>query len=340
MNGFLPDPTRWKDRTDQANLAERAAGRAIRSLDNPEPLATIQLARIAARIRSERSSPRPRRFWLTATAALLVCGAAMASAAHMKILPRWLTGIESPRPMPAPATPSSRPKSRVPHSVPAPTDLPAAKSDDAPAVAAEPSKVFDPTQPRVTTRKAVQRPLAMRTFPAQNPIPVVPPPPPPSEAPPTAVPLARPFNTPSDQSAWVQMPAERYLTKAIRALRVEQSPEAALALLDRHSPALDKSDFRHEALLLRVEALLKLHRHTDVLRLLEATPLTDVPASRTLLLTRGELRAAAGHCMDAMADFDRVLAQTQGHDRRALLGLAKCHKQMGNEANSRAEMER
>jgi len=394
MSGFLLEPTRWKDRIDQANLAERAVGQDIRSLDKPEPLSATQLARIAARILSERSRRRPRRFWLTATAALLFCGAAAASAAHMKILPVWLSGIEGPRPLSAPTTRPSRP-ARPKSRVPALADIPAANPNDGLPVAAEPSlveppavetesvaplgkdKVFDFAQPRVTTHKAAPRPLAMNTLLAQPTIPVVPSPPPPSETPPAAALPAEPLNAAVRQSAWAGIPAEdkhtvpvpiapagqsisspsspsssssppsgwaerpaRYLTEAIRALRVEQSPDAALALLDRHAQALNESDFRHEALLLRVEALLKLHRHADALQLLDGTPLVGVAASRTLLLTRGELRAAAGHCVDGLADFDRVLAQTQGHDRRALLGLAKCRKQMGDEAGSRAEMER
>jgi hypothetical protein len=130
------------------------------------------------------------------------------------------------------------------------------------------------------------------------------------------------------------------LTAAIQALRVEHSPDAALALLDRYAPKLDKSAFRHEALLLRVEALLKLNRQLDVLRLLDATPLAGVAASRTLLLTRAELRAAAGHCADSLADFDRVLAQTDGRDGRALLGRAQCRKQLGDDAGAREDRDR
>jgi hypothetical protein len=130
------------------------------------------------------------------------------------------------------------------------------------------------------------------------------------------------------------------LTEAIRALRVEHAPDAALALLDRYAPILDKSAFRHEALLLRVEALFKLNRQPDVLRLLDATPLAGVAASRTLLLNRAELRAAAGRYADALADFDRVLAQTDGREGRALLGRAKCRKQLGDETGARADRDR
>jgi hypothetical protein len=114
------------------------------------------------------------------------------------------------------------------------------------------------------------------------------------------------------------------LSAAVHALRAEHAPEAALAILDRNAGELDKSSVGHEALLLRVEAMLKLERRGEVLKLLDAAPLAGVAASRTLLLTRGELRADAGRCAEAIADFDLVLVQTQGHNKRALAGRAKC----------------
>lgn len=118
----------------------------------------------------------------------------------------------------------------------------------------------------------------------------------------------------------------KHLSAAVNALRVEHSPAAALALLDRYGGELEKSSVSHEALLLRVEAMLKLERRTEVLSLLDDAPLAGVAASRTLLLTRAELRAAAGRCPEAVTDFDLVLVQTQGHNKRALAGIAKCKK--------------
>jgi hypothetical protein len=118
----------------------------------------------------------------------------------------------------------------------------------------------------------------------------------------------------------------KYLSAAIHALRVEHSPTTALALLDRHAGDLEKSSVSHEALLLRVEAMLKLERQTEVLKLLDAAPMAGVAASRALLLTRGELRAAANRCAEAISDFDLVLVHTQGRNKRALAGRAKCQK--------------
>lgn len=80
----------------------------------------------------------------------------------------------------------------------------------------------------------------------------------------------------------------------------------------------------HEVLLVRVEALLALRRERDALQLLDGAPLHDGAAQRALLLTRGELRAMAGRCADAVADFDRVLTRSDARDPRALRGRAAC----------------
>jgi hypothetical protein len=141
----------------------------------------------------------------------------------------------------------------------------------------------------------------------------------------SARPMADPRQAAPDPSSQGVRPV-KYLSMAIHALRVEHAPQAALALLDLHAGDLEKSSVSHEALLLRVEAMLKLERQAEVLKLLDATPMAGVAASRALLLARGELRAAAGRCAEAVSDFDLVLVQTQGRNRRALAGRAKCLK--------------
>jgi hypothetical protein len=125
--------------------------------------------------------------------------------------------------------------------------------------------------------------------------------------------------------------AAKHLAAAIRQLRVEQAPKAALATLDRHIAELSRNGLGHEVLLVRVEALLLLHRDKDVLRLLDGTSLTDVAAQRSLLLTRGELRAAAGRCGEALGDFEVVLAKSNPPDQRALQGRAACQGQHGKD---------
>ncbi len=134
--------------------------------------------------------------------------------------------------------------------------------------------------------------------------------------------------------------AGKYLTEAVRSLRVEHAPVSALRLLDSYDDELSKGGFGHEALILRVEALITLGRRAEVLRLLDGISLADVAASRALLVTRGELRAAASRCAEGIGDFDLVLARSRQSDRRALIGRALCRKQLGDAAGMRADIER
>lgn len=77
-----------------------------------------------------------------------------------------------------------------------------------------------------------------------------------------------------------------------------------------------------------------------MLRLLDGTSLTDVAAARALLVTRGELRAAARRCAEGIGDFDLVLARARQTDRQALVGRARCRQQLGDVAGMRADIER
>jgi len=132
----------------------------------------------------------------------------------------------------------------------------------------------------------------------------------------------------------------RLLADAIRLVRADGQPQSALALLDRQATRLNQSPYRHEALLIRVEALLALKRDADLLRLLDGMPLADVAASRTLLTTRGRLRAAAQRCAEAVADFDRALAEPGRKDKQALLGRALCREALGDREGAKTDRER
>jgi hypothetical protein len=134
--------------------------------------------------------------------------------------------------------------------------------------------------------------------------------------------------------------ASGLLADAIRLLRADGRPQAALALLDRHAPRLGQSPYAHEALLVRVEALLALKRDAELLQLLDGMPLADVAASRTLLTIRGRLRASAKRCAEAVADFDRVLVEAGNKDKQALLGRALCREATGDHAGAKADRER
>jgi hypothetical protein len=134
--------------------------------------------------------------------------------------------------------------------------------------------------------------------------------------------------------------ATRYLTQAVRALRVEHSPESALLLLDRHAQELSGNAFSHEALLLRVEAMLSRGRRGEVLRLLDSLALIDASSPRALLLMRGQLRAEANRCAESVGDFSLVLAEARRPPRPALLGRALCRNKLGDREGARADAER
>jgi hypothetical protein len=90
-------------------------------------------------------------------------------------------------------------------------------------------------------------------------------------------------------------------------------------------------------MLLRVEALLDLKRSKEALDLLDSKALSSVAASRTLLLTRAQLRAAAGRCADGLADFDLLLARARRPDEQALYGRAVCRSRTGDKPGAQAD---
>jgi hypothetical protein len=76
--------------------------------------------------------------------------------------------------------------------------------------------------------------------------------------------------------------------------------------------------------LVRVEALLALHRNAAALARLDALDLATMPRAAELQVLRGELRLGAGRALDATRDFDAALDRVQGDLReRALLGRSR-----------------
>jgi hypothetical protein len=130
------------------------------------------------------------------------------------------------------------------------------------------------------------------------------------------------------------------LKEIVRALRVEHAPSRALALLDKHASELAGQAFAEESLLLRVEAMMGLGERAAVLRLLDRTSMTELGVSRALLITRGELRAAANRCAEATGDFDLVLAESRRPPKPALLGRARCKEKLGDPAGAQADFDR
>lgn len=399
MKERYEDPPRWRDHRDQCALAERALGQDLRAIKTPAPLSGSQMARIAAGLRPARPGHSLR--WLLAAASLILLMATAASAAHLNLLPRWLTGtsappsVQSPEPQGGRRKPSG-PRVHAPKPAAAPntqegtaaaptgeTPTPTAPTNEtqAPAPAAREMQTTpaEPASAKPVPRQVsaltpslrkpdahahsagatapvhtlpLQPPVSARPEPFSPPPPVVSPstttPPPTYGLPPSAPRVAmldppRPAPTPpTPQPAKPldETEVSKLLAEAIRLVRADGQPQAALALLDRQATRVNQSPYRHEALLIRVEALLALKRDVELLRLLDGTPLADVAASRTLLATRGRLRAAAQRCAEAVADFDRVLAEPGRKDRQALLGRALCRETLGDAEGAKADRER
>jgi soluble lytic murein transglycosylase len=131
----------------------------------------------------------------------------------------------------------------------------------------------------------------------------------------------------------------RLLGQALRKLRQEHDARGALELLDRYSPRFLAGPLAPEAALGRIEALMTLRRRQEALRLIESTP--ALPLGRETTLLRGELRASAGRCREAIGDFGAALSVTprDALDDRALFGRAFCRARNGDRAGARAEMQ-
>jgi len=221
---------------------------------------------------------------------------------------------------------------------------------------------------RISARERPQRPSQLR-----SPSPSSPPPPPPpspsSPSPPPSeivepappLPATEPLEPPDDPSprAPAQLapsalpapprPAPTALAEesalvmsALTALRRQDDPGRALAILDRYDRRFPRGDLADEAALARVEALVKVKRSEDALALLEARgPIRRGSSQRKLVLMRAELRAASGGCAAALNDLDAVLRGAPPADavtERALWGRAACRASRGQADSARADL--
>jgi hypothetical protein len=347
MSDSFQDPPRLKDAAGQNDLAERTASHALRCAATRPYRPAPPLTRTVARMRAARP-PRRLAWALAATAFVLGLGTA-AAAAHLKLLPAWLDAIVSPRlavrgdrPHAAKPRPGSvSPPSPAPAQVNAPTPAPTFAAPSAAPVAPSPGPATSPAGRRFARLEVEKQPASanvpepaalLAPAPPANPAlapqaPAVAPMPPPR---PAALTAPRPRRDVALAPTVGSRPGVgTYLAESARLLRAEHAPASALRVLDEHQAELTGAGFEHESLILRVEALLALGRRAEVLRRLDATSLADVAASRALLLTRGQLRAAASRCADALGDFELVLARSKEVDRQALEGRAACRKRLG-----------
>jgi TolA-binding protein len=130
--------------------------------------------------------------------------------------------------------------------------------------------------------------------------------------------------------------------QAMRKLRMENDPSAALSALQEHAKAYPRSSLGGERVALEVEALLALHRDRDALARLDTMALDDLPRSGERFVVRGELRAAARRWQEASADFDRALSRVSGSPawhERALWGRGAARLRCGEREAGLADFE-
>jgi hypothetical protein len=199
-----------------------------------------------------------------------------------------------------------------------------------------------PATPRPEPRAAP--PVALATA-----APVAPAPAAPAEAAPATEPRpAHPARRATRPTAAIAPPAEepvvaesRLLASALRELRQQRDPAAALAALDDYERRFPAGALAPEAAAARVDALLALGRRAQALARLEALPLDRLPRGSELRALRGELRAGRGELGAALDDFSAVLAGPSPPPavvERALYGRGSCRARLGDVTGARSDL--
>jgi hypothetical protein len=314
------EPARWRDGEADRPALESRAGALADAARRSLPLTPEAVARIRNEVRARRSDARGRgvAWWLPlrtkpmfVAALLLVVSATTAVGAGVL----WRRHVDAVRPAAPPA--DDRPARRIAH--------PPARLSQAPSVAEPPAPVPLPTleEPPTPTPTPVAAPrerAARREPPPFSPV--------------TAVTSAP--RVPESEAAIV--------SAALFELRQRRDARAALSALDRHARAFPHGVLEAEALRTRIEATLQLGDLKAALALLDGTPATGDVLGAELLLTRAELRAAAGRFREALADFTELVdggagALAPGGDERALYGRAVCLGHVGeHEQRARAAL--
>jgi hypothetical protein len=131
------------------------------------------------------------------------------------------------------------------------------------------------------------------------------------------------------------------LEVAVTALRQHGNPRVALRLLDEANARFPHGSLHIESATLRAEALVALGDKAQALRTLDALSPKTTAFNRRLRVARGELRADQGHCLEAIDDFDHVLAQTprDDEDERALRGRSVCLIALRATSAARSDLE-
>ena len=324
----VADPTRWREISPANGGTEAEIGAAVRAAAAAPPWDDLRIAQIrqhvlrasAATARGEGApverTLRRRPTWAIAAACLLLGAAATAMAGYA--FNRFQRTAPSAAHVGATESAAKR-RHAMGRVAPAPEPELAPPVDEmpAPSVAAPPVAVAPPAA-------AVAPPAARQRVspPAASAPRALPPTAPPAEVPP-------PAGEAED------------LAGALRLLRSDGDARAALARLDDYQQRHPTGALAREAALARVEALLALGRDTAALEILDGLALDGAEVDRRVTLARAELRAAAGRCAAAAADFARARGSDGADDiaARALYGEGVCHLRTGDRAAARAAFE-
>lgn len=322
---------RWVDGARGDGPTARA-GALLRQAVRREPIDAPRLAAVRARLRRDRR--RPQRHWalrLALAFGLVLCGSGLTAFAQLYfhlLAPARPAPPESP-----PPTPDARHHGRAGGrasrlALVAEAPETAVETPEAAALAPTVSPLRGARgQDDAGPRASVVRPA--------------PPPPAPAPAPFIEPPDVTPPPAPSAESASPLARESALLATGLRKLRQEDDPRAALAILDDHDDHFASGALAPEATLARIEALLRLERNAEALRVLDRTAPTPLGRGRDLLIARAELRAAAGRCPAATTDFDLLLTgplAADGPTERALWGRASCRAAAGDAGGARRDL--
>lgn len=294
--------------------------------------------RIAHTLRARATRPR-RVFRLALTVGLVfAAGGSVTAALH----PYWhrRTVVEPPRLEPATKTAREPIRRRAVAALTPPTPE-ALGQAPAPGMT-EPATESAP-QARTAVVRRFHRAVAPPSLGPAAPVPALQPAlmPPPEAPVPSPAPVAAP--PPAAPPAPSPIAIEQALLGgAVKALRKQNDPQTALAMLDEHARRFPHSMLGQEAAMLRAEALLGAGRNDEALSVMDRLPLGTLPNRAERLVLRGELRAAVGRWRDARADFEGVLSDAAGGGKdvseRALWGRASARSRQGDEPGARADL--
>lgn len=341
-------PVRWRELTPEGlspgepDLDARVAS-MVRQIGEPTLPSAATMDAVRARIALRRGpGPRTHRglIWAMAVFAL-ICSVTLGAAAHGWITRRWASPPSRPPEADVPTKPAPpRPNARH-RAAPDPAALEAPSVEESPVlpppkaplpVAQQPAvavpKVSPPEVPSRSARQRTESPPARppRPHPGVK-LASVSPPPFPSQS----------------TSARDDGPSEsQVIVIALKKLRQNHDARGALEALDRHRAAFPNGHLGTEAELIRVEALLALGERAAALRWLdENAAIGQSPRSRELLVLRGELRASANRCSEAVGDLGRTISVTpvDSLDERALFARASCLSRLHQFAAARRDLE-